>query len=197
VSLGTSLAVVVSVSADSALSDEASLRLAWNVRLRRLGVFPLILPTLDSWVKEAVVSESVVSALTKTLSESQLFRHNRKDITRDHKWLCRIRHIGTKWELLGAIEPFFAVPIPPQSEPRRPFAVFPALAHLAEEHALICHESPYLATHGPTDWPEDVILEMLESVDLSINECVTRVVSAVAFRRSPRRTTFYGFPGGL
>ncbi|GMW01532.1 MAG: hypothetical protein AMXMBFR84_26690 [Candidatus Hydrogenedentota bacterium] len=148
----------------SEIADEIDLRRTWNVRMRRLGVLPLLIPALESWIRETNVPQAAVHAVTKALSQSQLYSRHREEIAENEKWARRVLKSGAQWERIPATVPILEVPAPPQAEPDRPFSVFPTLAHIAESHALIHRGTPFLAADGPAFWPGELTVNLITSV---------------------------------
>ena len=145
--------------------DDSSLRRVWNQRLAQEVVLPLVLPNLERYATQQKLADDECSALTKALSDSRWFKTLDRHVCRDATW-TRIFQSGEapRWCLIrgdsrSRLRP---VPMPPRTDPGRPFFVFPEM--------LNCDVTPYdcgapRLGDAPTPWQEEELATLLSRVD--------------------------------
>jgi len=116
----------------------------WNSQLIIKGVYPLILPALDEFVRFSGLDSGEVRNLTIAIRASKFYQENRRYICAKEKWLWCIGN--NSWISLSTDEKFFKLPTPPDDSPNLPFEVFPELEELCQSQTITYENQPYLST---------------------------------------------------
>ncbi|MBC8492984.1 MAG: hypothetical protein H8D43_04285, partial [Chloroflexi bacterium] len=149
--------------------SEAELRLEWNGRLAQEGMFPLLIQALEQFVDSCELSEEDQETLTSALAMSRFFQQYRKVICSKHQWVCIVTPEGKRWKLLSTDEIIYPLPMPPKSDPNRPFLIF---NNLNEVHHLTFSELACLTAHKLSNqWPDDELCSILQGV--AVNQVFT------------------------
>ena len=148
------------------VNNETDVRLKWNYELFVRGTLPLVIPALNRFANEDIISEGKVFKLTIALEKSNTFDQYRETICGDTQWVRRLRAQGTAWEQLdNPNEEILEIPPPPSSAPNRPNEVFPNLRELASQHVIVFHGDPRLtAQKEASKWRPELLTLMLRDV---------------------------------
>ncbi|SEF89806.1 sacsin N-terminal ATP-binding-like domain-containing protein [Marinobacterium lutimaris] len=150
---------------DSFESEEA-LRRAWNHELLQSVVLPLVLPALNSFCSDLKLADKVKSNLTQALTETDLFKQFRHEITQSHSWIREITVDGARWVLKPNDKKVLRLPSTPESDSGRPWRLFPSLSQLAQQVLLVVDGAPnILSVKRNTDWDEQSLNQLLGSVE--------------------------------
>ena len=153
--------------------DDSSLRRVWNQRLAQDVALPLVLPTLERYAVQQRLADDECSALTKALSDSRWFKTLDRHVCRYATWIRTFQSgEAPRWRLIreNSRSRLRPVPTPPQTDPGRPFAVFPEM--------LNCDVMPYdwgapRLGEAPTPWQETELVVLLSRVDGLFKEATT------------------------
>jgi hypothetical protein len=142
--------------------DEAALRRAWNAGLFQRVLGPL---ALADFVQSQGLSDPECSGLTAAIAKTQVYRRGQAFLCEGQAW-CRFldEQSGGQWRRIeGAdLERLRPLPAPYQSEPDRPWSVFPGLRAMG----LLAFDSAAPRLGAPAArWPEDELRTLLGSVE--------------------------------
>ena len=123
----------VPVALDQGRLDDSALRQTWNRHLAQCVLLPLVIPALEHYVAEMALTETDCRALTGALADSRWLRAFRPWVCSMDAWVRALAPDAKPvWarvqdDARAVLRP---LPSPPQSEPERPYKVFPRLAGL-------------------------------------------------------------------
>ncbi|MBI4319207.1 MAG: hypothetical protein HY675_12020 [Chloroflexi bacterium] len=142
--------------------DERSVQRRWNQVLYDEGTLRLLLPALDSFVRETPLESDSAANLTDAISKSKTFKQKRDSICSESNWVLKLAPHGRSWSLQDRGLPILGLPSVPAHASNRPFEVFSALEKICQIHCIVMNDSPRLSTSDKLDdWPEDLLLQML------------------------------------
>ena len=139
----------------------------WNEQIDTLGVFPLVLPALDQFVKDTKLEPDEAEQLTRSLIKSDIIKNNKQLICAKEQWLRRVNDpffkYGT-WEKIGANTKYFVLPTPPVGNLKLPFEVFHNLAKICQEdgNVFVFNNQPRLTSNNPGNWNYDLTRQMID-----------------------------------
>jgi hypothetical protein len=157
--------------ADSLDSDLSSLRLQhrWNKSIASELVLPSILPAVAQHATLYRISDDHITQLSKALNLWIKGTSWRRQICADYTWARVIQPEGSAWRLLQAGAPsdkLRTLPLPPASDPKRPWDVFAGLDALG---AVFVQNDEKVSpiSQVSTLWSEDDIVYLLRCLDLT------------------------------
>jgi hypothetical protein len=149
-------------------ASDKELKTAWNVQLARLQVLPLVLPALDDFCQAIKLDDRSVSALTKAIFGTSLWRKLSAVICQHHGWLRTIDATGVGWQLHNKPETVRGLPEPPQKQANRPWQVFPWLLENADATIFVVEGSPHLLDpEVNVQWQDTELIELFQEVNVS------------------------------
>ncbi len=127
----------------------------WNDSINGLGVWPLVLPSLNKFVDHSGLKPEEVDWLIHALLKSKIFGSHKEIICSKFQWLKQITNEDSEWgqwKLLESNSEYLLLPKPPNDFIGLPFAVFPNLRAVCTEKVLVFEEQPLLTTKTPSTW---------------------------------------------
>lgn len=141
----------------------------WNHLLAERGLYPLVLPALNRFVREEGFTVDQTELLTAGLAQTSLIREHRASVCREQQWVRCLADQGETWvwDLRPATEPVYAIPPSVASDPRRYLSVLTALRRICANVTItLTEERCRLAADPLSAWPEDLSLGLLEDIPL-------------------------------
>lgn len=138
---------------ENAATERDVIRL-WNRILMREVVAPLVLPSLELFVREEKIPPAEVGSLVGALQRSKVLARLMKWICRKMRFISRLTPSGSDWVLQsspkadGALPTWLELPAPLFPEANL-FGLLPGLAKLAELATISLKGKACLADHGP------------------------------------------------
>ncbi len=143
--------------------NELELRRLWNIRLAQTGTLPLILPSLEAFIKKDRLSADDIWHLSNGLENTKLFKRYKKIICRDYIWAYCMTIKGKEWRLLPSDEIVLPLPSPPLSAPERPWKTFTTLEAFENKGIkLLINNAPHLLAIPLQQWNETYLLQLLQ-----------------------------------
>lgn len=156
---------------DEQPADETALRRLWNSHLARLGVLPLILPSLKDFAAECLGKEGPAKLtdkdlwnLSRGLADSKTFRQYQSIICAEFYWVRRLTRKARGWQRVRARRALLRVlPPPPKSTPERPWVTFPHLSEFEKKGVVFVEkDAPHLVATPLPQWNVADLLEVLQ-----------------------------------
>lgn len=143
----------------------------WNNKLLEDGIYQLILPALNDFVKTAKLDIKTTESLTKALANSKIYKEHYLEISSRYKWLYCIDSEGGCWHLFDKDCLFYE--LPKTENPAIHFLMFPKLTALIEKanngkpkHLITFEDWPRLSSENATKWPTEIVSSLIESIEV-------------------------------
>jgi len=146
-------------------SEPRTVSQEWNARLRDYGTLPLVLSALEQLAASVGVSSESLQRVTKALANTTLFKKHRERICDGRRWIFRVDKGMGRWALVDADHEVYEIPSSPITAPGLHVEVLPRLVEaVAERRHVTFLNHPRLepATARISDWPEDLLLTLLD-----------------------------------
>jgi len=163
------------MAADAAfetVESEEALRKLWNRTLTRDVVAPLVLPSLDLFVKQERMETGEVEALVEAMEKSKTLKPLTPWMCRGQRFILRLLRAGSAWERqTWNDEPSRWLELPAPDFPEVGlFNLIPALAPLSSQVMVSLEGKPYLADYRqkPTSPTDEELAGLLSSVPVSV-----------------------------
>lgn len=153
------------------VSSEEDLRKLWNRALMRDVVAPLVLPSLDAFVRQERMEAGDVETLVEAMEKSKTLKLLTPWMCRGQRFILRLLPAGSAWERqTWDDEParWLALPASDFAEVGL-FSLMPALADLSRQVAVSLEGKPRLADHKqkPALPSDEELAKLLGSVPVS------------------------------
>lgn len=142
----------------------------WNRTLMREVVAPLVLLSLDTFVKQEQVDFEEAEALVAALRKAETVKRLMPWMCKGQRFLTRLRQSGFSCErqiLEGMESPWIALPAPGFAESEL-FDLMPRLAAFSEECTLSVRGRPCLAADSPRKLKTGELAGLLASVGVQV-----------------------------
>ncbi len=146
-------------------SEPGTVPQEWNARLRDYGSLPLVLYALEQLALSAGASTESLQRITSALAKTTLFRKHREQICERRRWLFRIEKSIGRWTLVDANDEIYEIPSPPDKAPGLHLEVVSGLIKAVDDRrhvTFLNHPRLESATARISDWPEDLLLTLLD-----------------------------------
>lgn len=151
--------------------DESGLRRRWNREIADSVVLPLLLPVLAGYVSQCALPDDEIHRLTKAIVDAASSEAGTRFLTsfggsvsRDSSWVRRVGQSGPMWTLLRGLNPSLrSLPIPPASDPGRPWKCLPVLSKLDSDRIFVDALAPRISS-GSDQWTEVDLWEVLNGI---------------------------------
>ncbi len=154
--------------------DETSLRRHWNQMVAQQVTLPLLLETLNDYVHKFSFKDQEIVGLTQAIKDAvsetkETFLNSfRKHICGSYGWYRLIDGRKVEWRLLETgHKNLLPLPTPPNSDPGRPWRVFPSLCKLGDSYLFFDGGSPAIYS-GYRQWSENELIYVVDNVDVKI-----------------------------
>lgn len=144
----------------------------WNRTLLREVVAPLVLPSLDAFVKQERMAVGEVESLVEAMRDSETLKPLFPSMCRAQRFVYRLTPDGGVWRLeawnADHDQPgrWIALPEPAFSESEL-LGLFPGLTGLCNQATVSFEGKPYLADGNPADPGDDELAALLGSVPVA------------------------------
>ncbi|MGO8881244.1 MAG: sacsin N-terminal ATP-binding-like domain-containing protein [Desulfomonilaceae bacterium] len=159
----------------------------WNKLIDKNGLWPMILPSLNKFVRETNLNADEINGLTEALRQSDIFRSHKEFICREHQWLRQISDQNCpsgQWRLVEGSKSYLRLPEPDNGNTNLPFQVFPNLPTISAEHVLVFAEQPSLTTKEPGTWDYGRASDLLQNMGTTALESDQGMQYLVSFLKS-------------
>ncbi len=153
------------------VGSEEELRKLWNRTLMRDVVAPLVLPSLDAFVRQEQMDVGDVEMLVEAMEKSKTLKPLTPWMCRGQRFILRLLQTGSAWERqTWNDEPSRWLKLPAPDFPEvELFDFIPALAPLSSQVVVSLEGKPHLADYKQNTSPTDEELAgLLSSVPVSV-----------------------------
>jgi hypothetical protein len=154
------------------VTTETDLLRLWNRSLMHDIVAPLVLPSLDAFVREEQIDAKEVEALVNALEDSETLQKLTPRTCCGQRFINRLQPTGGQWTLEvsptqdGDLPHWIVLPAPQFPETEL-FAFLPALTALCSRASVSLRGKPSLANQDPKRPNDDELAELLQTVAVS------------------------------
>ncbi|GAM10429.1 hypothetical protein OR1_02718 [Geobacter sp. OR-1] len=154
--------------------DETTLRRKWNQLLAQKVSLPLVIKSLDDYVRSNSFSEKEIAGFTQAITESiseakeRFIDKFRKFICTTNSWLKILDCNGSAWNLVDRKEyRLLPLPAPPNVDPKRPWHVLPKLDMLGDTYIYYDGNAPAIHVNEQ-QWSEHEIINIITGINIGI-----------------------------
>lgn len=145
-------------------SEDDATRGDWNRELDRELALPLLPVALEEFVQQAGLEDSQITALTKAVQQSQLYRGSRAHICAKSQWAYILDDDGGRWRCIPGDSGVVEVPEPPESDGELRLGLLKRALAARPAGAIALHRRPcLLASDQPQRWSVQEANRLLES----------------------------------
>lgn len=156
-------------SAIEQVKNETQVTQLWNHTLLREVVAPLVLPSLEAFVKQEQMDTKEVEALVSSLVRSKTLNPLKPWICREQRFLLRLRQTGSTWERQtwdGEAPCWVKLPFPDFPETEL-LDLLPSLSAFSVETAVSFAGKSHLAEQSPVEPDDEQLANLLSGVHAS------------------------------
>ena len=169
-------------------SEPLTVSQEWNARLRDYGTLPMVLSALEQLAASITVSSESLQRVTKALADTTLFTKHRERICDGRRWIFGVyKGNGTLDSIVDADHEVYEIPSSPITAPGLHLEVLPRLVEVVAERVrhvtFLNHPRLESATAQISDWPEDLLLTLLDVPVGEVFACEGRLTYLVDLLR--------------
>ena len=145
-------------------NSDKRIQVTWNKRLNEIGIFPLILESLDRFISHAKLTESEIEKITDWIEKSKVYQDNKQFLCTNFQWLKRIdaEHGNcAKWELITRERDYFELPELTGSNCKLIFEMLPNLKTLSKQNVYVFFRAKKLAVKRPRELDDEHISKII------------------------------------